>query len=150
MRIRLKYVRTWVDKKTGRVYARLRRRGQPEISLPGLIGSPEFMAGYHAAMRGEQPAAVITVSRSGQGTINAAVAQYLGSTGFVSRTPSEATRKRQTSTLRKFCGIVGDNPLALLDRKYIERVLSDAPTIGVARTWLMTVRPFLEWAVTQQ
>jgi integrase len=152
VRIRLKYVRTWIDRKTGRVYARLRRRGQPEISLPGSIGSPEFMAGYHAALRGEQPAAAIATARSGQGTINAAIAQYLDSKSFEKRTPSEFTRQRQASTLRKWGGLdsVGTTSLTLLDRKYIDRVISDAPTVGIARTWLITVRPFLQWAVTQQ
>jgi integrase len=149
MRIRLKFVRSWVDKKTGRIYARLRRRGLPEISLPGLPGSPEFMLAYHAALRGDDPTAAITTARRGQGTINAAVALYLDSNAFASRVPSEASRKRQASTLQNFCEIAGDNPLAALDRKYIDRVLADAPTMGVARTWLITVRPFLEWAVKQ-
>jgi integrase len=150
MRIRLRFVRSWVDKKTGRVYSRLRRRGLPELSLPGLPGSPEFLAAYNAAMRGEDPTAAITTARRGQGTINAAVALYLDSNAFASRVPSEASRKRQASTLRQFCRLVGDNPLALLDRKYIDRVLADAPTMGVARIWLITIRPFLEWAVKQQ
>lgn len=152
MRIRMKYVRHWVDKKTGRPYARLRRPGLPEISLPGLIGSPEFMAGYHAAMRGEMPTLAIAemTARCGPGTISNAVTLYLDSNAFTSRAPSDATRKRQASTLQKFCGLVGDKPLALLDRKYIDRLLANMPTVGVARTCLITIRPFCEWAVTQQ
>src|SRR5262252_8831153 len=152
MRIRMKYVRHWVDKKTGRPYARLRRPGYPEISLPGLIGSPEFLAGYHAAMRGEAPTLAIAemTARSGPGTISNAVTLYLDSNAFLSRAPSEATRKRQASTLQKFCGLVGDKPLALLNRKYIDRLLANMPTTGVARTCLITIRPFCEWAVTQQ
>lgn len=148
MRIRLRFVRSWIDKKTGRVYARLRRRGQPEISLPGAIGSPEFMLAYHAALRGEQ---VVAGARSSQGTINAAVQLYLDSGSFISRTPSEATRKRQASTLRKFCALdgVGTSPLALLNRKYVDRLLENIPLIGVRRTLLITIRPFLEWAVKQ-
>jgi hypothetical protein len=49
----LKYVDAFLNRKTGRTYAFFRRRGQ-RIVLPGLIGSPEFMSGYHAALRGEQ------------------------------------------------------------------------------------------------
>lgn len=148
----MKYVRHWVDKKTGRAYARLRRPGLPEISLPGLIGSPEFMAGYHAALKGEQPTRVIAAltARSGPGTVNAAVTQYFNSNAFVSRLPSEGSRQRQISTLQKFCSLVGGLPLTGIDRKYIDRLLQNMPTLGVARTCLITIRPFCEWAVTQQ
>lgn len=152
MRIRLRYVRHWVDKKTGRPYARLRLPGQDEISLPGLIGSAEFMAGYHAAMRGEQPAAVVAAvtARTGPGTVNNAVALYLDSTAYLARVPSEDSRKRQAATLKQFRKVVGELRLAEIDGKYIDRVLADAPTPGVARTWLITIRPFFEWAVKQQ
>src|SRR5262245_8326456 len=150
MRIRLKYVRHWVDRKTGRCYARLRRPGLPEISLPGVIGSPEFMAGYHAALRGEQPAPVVAIARSGKGTVSAAVAEYV-TTALVKRVPKESSRKRQEATLRQFCALenVGTSPLPLLNRKYMDRLLGDAPTLNVAYTWLITVREFTRWAVTR-
>jgi hypothetical protein len=133
MRVKLKYVDAFLNRKTGRTYAFFRRRGK-RIPLPGLIGSPEFMAGYHACLRGEQPSHAFAemTARTGPGTINAAVAQYLGSAAFVQL--GEATCKRRVSTLRKFCSLVGDLPLAPLDRKYIERLLANMPTPIVART----------------
>jgi len=150
MRIRMKYVRHWVDKKTGRPYARLRRPGFPEISLPGLIGSPEFLAGYHAAMRGETPTLAIAEMTARNGTISHAVNLYLSSNGFLSRVPSEATRERQISTLKKFCDLVGNLPLKQLDEKYIRRLLGNIASIGVSRTTLITLKPFLRWAMMQQ
>jgi integrase len=147
-----KYVDGWVDKKTGIPYVRF-RRGKNRIMARGLqIGTPEFWTAYHAWLRGEQieQAVAAVTARTGAGTINNAVGLYLGSTAFAQRVPSEATRQRQTSTLKKFCTLVGDKPLALLDRKYIDKLLQDMPTVGVARTLLITLRPFLEWAVTEQ
>jgi integrase len=142
----MKYVDSWVDKKTGIPYARFRRRGHPSVMLPGAIGSPEFMAGYHAVLRGELPAVAAAAARTGRGTINSAVAQYLDSNSFRTRVPSEGARSRQAYTLKKFCSLVGDKPIALLERSYLDRLLADMPTIGVARTCLITIRPFLQWS----
>jgi integrase len=149
MRIKMKYVDAFFNRKSGRTYAFFRRRGQ-RIPLPGLIGSPEFMAAYHAALRGEQPtqAVAAVTARTGPGTINAAVALYLDSNAFMQLSPS--TRVLRRSILKKFCGLVGDKPIALLDRKYIERLLQDMPSPVVARTCLLAIRPFLGWAVKQQ
>src|SRR5262245_20193747 len=131
MRIRLKYVRHWVDRKTGRCYARLRRPGLPEISLPGVIGSPEFLAGYHAALRGEEPPPPPRPPRGGGNTVAAAVAEYV-KTALLKRVPKESSRKRQEATLRQFCALenVGTSPLPLLNRKYMDRLLGDAPTLN--------------------
>ena len=150
MRIRLRFVRTWIDKKTGRTYAFFRRRGYPSVRLPGSIGSAEFLAAYHACLRGKQPVPAIAAltGRTGPGTINAAVAQYLDSNAFMQL--GEGTRALRRSILKKFCELVGDKPLVLLDRKYIERLLQNIPSPIVRRSCLLTVRPLLQWAMTAQ
>src|SRR5262249_62107481 len=63
----------------------------------------------------------------------------------------EGSRARQASTLRKFAALdgVGTARLTVLDRKYIDRNIADAPTLGIANTWLITIRPFCQWAVLQ-
>jgi hypothetical protein len=83
----MKYVRSWIDRKTGRTYAFFRRRGYASARLPGSIGSAEFLAAYHACLRGEHPAPAIAemTARTGPGTINAAVALYLDSNAFMSK-----------------------------------------------------------------
>jgi integrase len=146
----MKYVQHWVDRKTGIAYARFRRPGYPKVMLPGSIGSVEFLAAYHACLRGEQPApaAAEMKARSGPGTINAAVALYLDSNAFMQF--GKSTRALRRTILKKFCGLVGDKALALLDCKYIDRLLENVPLVGVRRTLLITIRPFLEWAVKQQ
>jgi hypothetical protein len=141
MRIRMKYVRSWIDRKTGRTYAFFRRRGYPSARLPGSIGSAEFLAAYHSCLRGEHPAPAIAEmkARSGPGTINAAVALYLDSNAFMHF--GKSTRALRRSILKKFCELVGDKPLALLNRKYIDRLLQSMPSPVVARTWLLALRP---------
>ena len=52
-------------------------------------------------------------------------------------------------TLKKFAQEHGSKPFALIDRKYLERLFASAPTPGIARTCLITVRPFMQWAVTE-
>jgi len=61
----------------------------------------------------------------------------------------EGTRARQTSTLRKFAREHSDKPFTLLDRKYLEPLFASAPTVGIARTCLITIRPLMQWAVTE-
>jgi hypothetical protein len=47
--LRLRYVRTYRDRR-GRLRRYFRRRGQPDIPLPGEIGSEEFMYAYQTAL----------------------------------------------------------------------------------------------------
>jgi len=149
VKIRLKFVQHWVDQKTGNAYAFLRRPGHPRMRLPGIIGSAEFLAGYHAALRGEAPAPAANTTRQSQNTIAAAIARYIEEA--LPKRVKGATLGRQSSTLRKFAAIdgVGTSPLSVLDRKYIDRNIAEAETVGIANTWLITVRPFCQWAVTQ-
>jgi integrase len=118
--------------------------------LPGSIGSTEFLAAYHACLRGEQPApaAADMKARTGPGTINAAVALYLGSNAF--RQFGDSTRALRRSILKNFCALVGDKPLAPLDRKYVDRLLESMSSPNVQRTFLLAMRPFLAWAIKQQ
>lgn len=143
-----KYVQALVDR-DGRAYHYFRRPGFPRASLPGLPWSPEFMASYHAAMCREGAAAVAEMTaRTGPGTINAAVALYLDSSTFMQF--GDGTRALRRSILKQFCRLVGDKPIARLDRQYIDRLLQSSPSPVVARTWLLALRPLLQWAVTAQ
>jgi integrase len=142
VKIRLKFVQHWIDKKTGNAYAFLRRPGHPRTRLPGIVGSPEFLNGYYAAMG-------VTAPLINHSTIAAAIERYIEEA--LPRRIKGSTLARQTSTLRTFAAIkgVGTLPVTALDRKYIDRNIADAATIGVANTWLITIRPFCQWAVTQ-
>lgn len=50
-KIRLKFIHQFHDNR-GKLYRYVRRPGMPQVRLPGLVGSPEFMAAYSAAISG--------------------------------------------------------------------------------------------------
>ena len=79
-RIKLKYVNGFCnrDRKSQRVRYYFRRRGAQAIALPGLPGSEEFMAAYHAALAAlPDESSEIGASRTSPGTINALCGRLL-------------------------------------------------------------------------
>src|SRR5437868_8386483 len=56
-----KHVHGYVDRH-GKARFYFRRKGCPQISLPGLPWSPEFMAAYHEAMSSDAPRTVIVAN----------------------------------------------------------------------------------------
>src|SRR5262245_49623238 len=149
VKIRLKYVQHWVDKKTGGTYCFLRRPGHDRVRLPGLPGTPEFMAGYYAAIKGEQPAAAIEAARKVSHMIDGAIKHYLAEV-LPLRVRSDDTRRRQTSTLNTFAKKYGTSSVTAINADFINKKLKDAPTPISGRTWLITVREFCKWAVEEK
>ena len=83
--MRLKFVQSWVDRKSGQVRHYF-RRSHKRIQLPGVLGSAEFMAAYQAAL--DQPASQIGIGRNKPGSVAAAVTAYFLSTVFDELAPS--------------------------------------------------------------
>jgi hypothetical protein len=81
--LRIRYVQAWVENGLARHY--FRRRGQPRVQLPGLPGSPEFMAAYQAAFSAAPTA--IGATRSKAGSVAAAIASYYGTRQASRRSP---------------------------------------------------------------
>ena len=95
--IKLKYVNGFCnrDRKSQRVRYYFRRRGAQAIPLPGLPGSEEFMAAYHAALATlPDKSSEIGASRTSPGTINALVVAYYKSASWNNLAPD--TRKSST------------------------------------------------------
>jgi site-specific recombinase XerD len=78
-RIRLRYIQEYTDRQ-GRLRRYVRRRGLPRVALPGLPGSPEFMAAYQDAVAGAVPP---KPSRFGAGSIGQLVTDFYSSPAFV-------------------------------------------------------------------
>ena len=78
--IKLRYIKAWVDKKTGKAYWRFRRRGYKEVTLPSIPGSAEFMAAYQEAL-GQSPIE-IGAKLTRVGSINATNVGYYQSLAF--------------------------------------------------------------------
>jgi site-specific recombinase XerD len=150
--LELQHIQHWVDH-LGRKRYRFRRRGYPRVELPvnSDPNSPEFQAAYHAAMRGEKLADALSAvaARGGSGTVNNAITQYLASTTF-NDDYVESTKSLRRPMLNSVSRLVGTLPLAKMDRDWIERWLETAPTRGVKRTRLLTLKPFLQWAVSMR
>src|SRR6516165_4929505 len=83
--LEMKYIHHWVDH-LGRNRYRFRRRGFPGVELPvdGDPNSPEFLAVYFAALRGEKTNAALAAvaARASSGTVATAVEEFLASTTF--------------------------------------------------------------------
>jgi integrase len=147
--LRMKYIQAWIDH-LGRRRYRFRRRGFQRVELPvdGDPSSPEFQAAYHAALRGEIPGEAIAAvaARGGSGSVRDAIAQYLDSTTF-NDDYSASTKALRRMILNSVSRLVGNFPLAKMDRSWIDRWLETASTKSVKRTRLLALRPFLQWAV---
>jgi len=138
-----KYVQAWVDKRDGRAYYYVRRRGHPRTRLPGLPWSPSFMAAYEAAMSG--PRTAIGAGRIKPGSVAAVVAEYLDSQKFFG-SKSAGTQRMRRGILERFRAAYGDRPFALLPPEWIEALLDSKPP-HAARSWLVTLRSLCQFAV---
>jgi hypothetical protein len=141
--IRLRYIRGWVDKKTGKAYWRFRRRGYKEVTLAGLPGSREFMAAYQQAL--DQPQIPIGAKRTSASTVNAALVGYYDSTMFFGSL-APGTQAVRRGILERFRAEHGDKPIAELPPKFITLTLNKLRP-SVARNWFKAIRHLMQYAV---
>jgi integrase len=142
-RIRLPYIKAWVDKKTGKAYWHFRRRGYKEVALPGLPGSAEFMAAYEAAVG--QPMVEIGVKRTRAGSINAAIVGYYQSLAFRELAPG--TQRMRRGILEKLRAEHGDRSIGDMPPKFIALTLNKLQP-HAARNWFKTIRHLMQYAVS--
>jgi integrase len=142
-RIRLPYIKGWVDKKTGKPYWRFRRRGYKEVTLPGLPGSAEFMAAYEAAL--DRPQAEIGSKRTRAGSINAAIVGYYQSLAFRELAPG--TQRSRRAILERFRAAHGDRSIADMPAKFITLTLNKLKP-QAARNWFKAIRHLMGYAVS--
>jgi hypothetical protein len=123
-RLHLKFVHAYKDRH-GRTRFYFRRHGQPNIALPGLFGSAEFMAAYGAALEGGGAAPLPTqrLNRSAPGSTSAAVSAYLGSIDFANLAPRTQSDRR--GILESFREANGDKPFALMRRVHVEKLIAE-------------------------
>src|SRR5262249_51656112 len=92
-KLHLKYVQSFGG------YHYFRKRGMPRVALPGIVGSAEFMAAYHAALTAA-PVAIGANKRSKPGSISEAIAGYY--TGQAFRSLSGGTPMKWRAILERF------------------------------------------------
>src|SRR6516165_2998722 len=146
--VHLKYVHAWIDH-AGRRRYRFRRHGHQGVELPvdGDPNSPEFLAVYFAALRGEKTNAALAAvaAKAGSGTVSTAVEEFLASTTFNS--VADGTKSQRRPILKRLLKPgIGNLPLARMDDTYLQRWLEQAPTMSAKNNRLMALKAFFKWA----
>jgi integrase len=149
----LPYVKVYRDRH-GKLRHYFRRRGSDAsgLALPGLPGSPEFIAAYQRA-RDAKPDARAANTRARPGTLDALRELYLGSAEFKTLRPS--TQRETRYVLDALClaphvkfGTRGAGPVVKLERRHILKwrdEMADRP--GAANKMLRIVKLILNFAV---
>ena len=141
----LRYVQSFVDRKSGTVFHYFRRPGYKRVRLPGLPGSREFMAAYQDAL--DQPFAQmqIGIGRSKPGSVAATVAAYFLSTQFAELAPG--TRNARRCILQRFRDEHGEKPIGAMPPKFIALMLSSMKP-HAARNYFKAIRALCQFAVS--
>jgi integrase len=157
-RIRLPYINEFRDRH-GKIRRYLRQPGCKAVPLPGLAGSPEFMAAYQAALSGtEAPHKQIGEARTIAGTVQALVAAYLDySPGSTSpfRTLAAETQRTRRNILENLREAHGDKRVyrteatgrrvMVLNREHVQRMVNEKNSTPFGqRNFLNTLRAMLE------
>lgn len=140
-----KYCQGFLDRH-GRARWYFRRPGYPRVPLPGLPWSPEFMAAYEVATKGEKPPEGAGAGKTVPGTIAALVASYYRSSDYLNLKP--ITQRTYRSTIEPFREQHGDKRVAVLKREHIKGIiakLADRP--AVANNWLKTIKILMRHAL---
>ena len=144
-RIQLKYVN--VVHKGGKTYHYFRRPGRERLPLPGVPGSPEFMAAYAAALD-IAPRVEIGAGRTVPGTVNAAIAAFYRSHTFTKNKP--ITRQTDRNILERFRIKHGDKRIATMERRNVMHMIEERADMPAAqRNLLRVLRVLLGFAVEQ-
>ena len=139
-----KFVHGYLDRH-GKPRHYLRRPGRVRISLPGLPWSEEFMTAYAAAMNGSLPI-TIGIRRTRPGTVEEAVARYLGSGAFANFEPSTQAFRR--AILERFRVEHGVKRVGKLQPEHVARLIGRLRPYA-QRNVIKTLRSLMAFALTE-
>lgn len=91
-RVELEFVQRYHDRH-GKLRHYFRRKGSPRVRLPGMPGSPEFMAAYAAAVGSDAKRPIAPPPP--RGSVSALVLAYYASDDFLNLAASTQLRRRQ-------------------------------------------------------
>jgi integrase len=142
--LQLKFIQQFIDRH-GHPRFYFRRPGFPRRALPGLPFSEEFMKAYTEAMAG-QVAPVRGHREIRPGTMSALRVSYFNSAGF--RSLASRTQSDYRGIIDRFCEEVGNNRVALLQRKHIVEMMADRSSKpGRANGFLKVLRRMMKHAI---
>ena len=126
----------------------MRRRGCPNIPLPGLPWSPEFMAAYETALNGQGRRREIGASRTQPGSVSALVVKFYRSAEWAGLASS--TQITYRGILERFRAEHGDKPVALLQRENVRTILArKAATPHAANNLRKLIRLLMRFAIEE-
>jgi integrase len=111
------FVHSIVDR-YGRTHHYLRRRGFPSVTLPGPIGSRQFLEAYQAALA----EASSTVGRAASGTVAALVKLYYASPEWL--TLALQSQRTYRNILESFVAEHGDKSVRALEREHVKAMVN--------------------------
>lgn len=121
-----------------------RRPGQKRIRLPGIYGSPEYLAAYAKALVG---VAVDTPQTAQKGTVAWLVGRYKASGHFASLAPT--SQLARDYILKGVCKDAGDKQFAKITRKHIQEAMDRrAKTPHGANNFLVAMSVLFKWAMS--
>jgi integrase len=114
--------------------------------MPGEYMSPEFMAAYHAAVRGE--ATAHKTRRVDERSLEFLVRRWQASSSWTNL--AKATQRQRANILKHVIETAGDRPYKAITRAHIiEGRERRAKTPSQANNFLNTIRALFRWAIEQ-
>jgi integrase len=119
----------------------------PRIRLRGAYGSPEFIAAYDAAARGERLDPPSSAEKSAKGSLAWLIGQYMRSGPWAAFKP--ATRRQRENIFRHVVAKAGNKPYAAISRKTMVMSRDAAKsTPAQANNMLKVMRGLFAWAIS--
>ena len=148
--IRLKHLQHQVTRHGKHVYYVRLERGGARTRIDGAPGAADFMASYHAAIRGEAPVRVVSVSpRVGEGTLAWLIAKWRGSPAWA--TLATSTRRARGLILDKIAANAGQASIESVDRLAVaEGRDRRSATPETANGYVKALRGLFAWAIDQE
>jgi hypothetical protein len=146
MRKAPEYTHGFIDRH-GKPRYYFRRAGRKQVPLPGMPWSPEFMAAYEAATKGDAaPRVELGANRTVPGTVAALVVAYFNSGHFLGLSPS--TKATYRGIIERFRNEHGHRRVAHLQHeKLVEMLGNRSATTSAANNWLRMVRMLMRFAI---
>lgn len=144
--VKLKHVDRFVDRQ-GKVRYYFRRRLGPRTVLPGMPGSPEFMAAYQAALESESIKIGIR-GRGGDGTFDHLLRDYFASLDYKRLAPQTQVPYRKVIERFVIDEKVGHRLVREMTRQHVLAIIAKrSATPGAANDLLKKIRILIHFAI---
>jgi hypothetical protein len=141
VRIKLPHLVQDIDRH-GNVRSYVRLREKPKIRIRGVVGSPEFMSAYHAALGGDSENKRRQYRRADKGSFGYVCLAYYDSPIF--KRLDQSTQAWRRRALDRICEQHADKPIGQLQPRHIRNLRDEvAATPAIANERLKALRALL-------